>query len=77
MKKVVPTVGGILLFGKVRDELFPDAWLQCGKFQGKDRSIIVDTAEYRDYLPNLPSHAMDFLKKHMQTSIHIGDFILA
>ncbi|MCK5842133.1 MAG: putative DNA binding domain-containing protein [Candidatus Sabulitectum sp.] len=73
LNKVVPTVGGILLFGKVRDELFPDAWLQCGRFRGKDRSVIADTVEYRDHLPNLPYHAMEFFRKHMQTSIHIGE----
>ena len=73
MNKVVPTVGGILLFGKMRDELFPDAWLQCGRFRGNDRSVITDTAEYRDYLPSLPYHAMEFFRKHMLTSIHIGE----
>lgn len=25
--KLIPTVGRILLFGKKRDEMFPDAWL--------------------------------------------------
>ena len=73
MGKIVPTVGGILLFGKVRDDLFPDAWLQCGRFTGKNRKIISDSVEYRDHLPALPYHAMEFLKKHMQTSIVIGE----
>lgn len=70
--KLVPTVGGILLFGSDRDEMFPDAWLQCGRFHGKDRSIIADSVNYRDHLPRLPYHAMDFLRKHMHTALHIG-----
>ena len=28
----VPTVGGILLFGRDRLERFPDAWIQVGRF---------------------------------------------
>lgn len=71
--KNVPTVGGILLFGKERDKLFPDAWLQCGRFIGKSRKVISDSVEYKDHLPALPYHAMEFLKKHMQTSIVIGE----
>lgn len=70
--KLIPTVGGILLFGKKRDKMFPDAWLQCGRFSGEDRSKISDSVEYRDHLPRLPYHAMDFLRKHMRTAFHIG-----
>lgn len=29
---LVPTVGGMLLFGKDRELIFPDAWIQCGRF---------------------------------------------
>lgn len=28
---LVPTVGGMLLFGKDRELIFPDAWIQCGQ----------------------------------------------
>ena len=27
------TVGGLLLFGKDREKYYPDAWIQCGRFQ--------------------------------------------
>lgn len=43
----VPTVGGLLLFGRRRDEYFPDAWIQVGRFQGVDRSRILDRAGIR------------------------------
>jgi ATP-dependent DNA helicase RecG len=43
----VPTVGGLLLFGALREERFPDAWIQAGRFHGIDRSRIVDRAEIR------------------------------
>lgn len=32
----VPTVGGMLLFGKDRERHFPDAWIQAGRFRGTD-----------------------------------------
>jgi predicted HTH transcriptional regulator len=37
----VPTVGGMLLFGKDRERHFPDAWIQAGRFRGADRNRIV------------------------------------
>ncbi len=35
--KLVPTIGGVLLFGRDREEHFPDAWIQCGRFAGTDK----------------------------------------
>ena len=45
----VPTVGGMLLFGRDRERHFPDAWIQAGRFQGTDKSRIIDRAEIRSY----------------------------
>jgi predicted HTH transcriptional regulator len=39
----VPTVGGVLLFGKERDQRFPDSWIQAGRFRGHDRFRITDS----------------------------------
>ena len=36
----VPTVGGMLLFGREREKHFPDAWIQAGRFRGTDKSRI-------------------------------------
>jgi len=44
----VPTNGGLLLFGETRDEHFPDAWIQAGRFAGTDRSRIADRIEIHD-----------------------------
>src|SRR5205085_10787882 len=33
----VPTIGGIILFGKDREKYFPDAWIQAGRFRVKDK----------------------------------------
>jgi predicted HTH transcriptional regulator len=49
--RLVPTVGGVLLFGSVRDRYFPDAWIQCGRFDGTDKARILDQQEINNHLP--------------------------
>jgi predicted HTH transcriptional regulator len=51
----VPTVGGMLLFGRARLDRYPDAWLQAGRFKGTGKQTIVDSAEIR----SLPADAID------------------
>lgn len=63
-KRRVPTVGGLLLFGKNKDRIFPDAWVQCGRFVGRDRRHIFDHTDIRDHLPVLVERTVEFLKKH-------------
>jgi predicted HTH transcriptional regulator len=62
--RLVPTFGGILLFGRKREEQFPDAWIQCGRFAGKDKSVIVDHIDIHDHLPIAVERGLEFLKKH-------------
>jgi predicted HTH transcriptional regulator len=70
--RTVPTVGGILLFGTVREERFPDAYLQAGRFAGTDRTRILDTVEIRGHLPVLVDGAIGFLRKHEAVALEIG-----
>ncbi|HFN0434704.1 ATP-binding protein [Legionella pneumophila serogroup 2] len=53
-----------MLFGKERNTYFPDAWVQCGRFIGKDKSRIFDHVDIYDYLPDAVESIMMFLKKH-------------
>lgn len=62
--RTVPTVGGVLLFGKERKGYFPDAWIQAGRFVGQDRSRIADTAEIRLHLPLAVEQRIAFVRKH-------------
>lgn len=68
----VPTVGGILLFGRDRERYFPDAWIQAGRFAGGDKSRILDRVEIR----SLPVHAVEeaiaFVQKHSLYGAEIG-----
>ena len=70
--RIVPTVGGILLFGASRLDHFPDAWIQAGRFAGKDRRRILDSIEVRTYLPAAAEEVITFLRKHMTREAVIG-----
>lgn len=60
----VPTKGAVLLFGKARTLHFSDAWVQCGRFVGKDKADIFDHLDIREHLPTAVDSIMLFLKKH-------------
>lgn len=70
--RIVPTIGGILLFGPARLNRFPDAWIQVGRFAGRDRRRILDSAEVRSYLPGAAQEVITFLQKHMTREAVIG-----
>ena len=69
----VPSVGGLLLFGRdhERETRFPDAWIQCGRFRGRDRSDIVDQIDCKGNLLKIAVEAIQFIAKHSQTSVEI------
>ena len=62
--RLVPTKGAVLLFGKERLHLFPDAWIQCGRFLGTEKVDIFDHIEINRHLPEAVDEVMLFLKKH-------------
>jgi ATP-dependent DNA helicase RecG len=68
-----PTIGGYLLFGKERSRLFPDAWIQCGRFLGTDKSEIHEQIEIREYLPIALRDAYAFVQKHNSRQSEIAD----
>jgi predicted HTH transcriptional regulator len=61
----VPTIGGLLLFGKDRFARFPDAWIQAGRFAGGNRARLLDSAEIRSFLPRAADEAVAFARKHL------------
>jgi predicted HTH transcriptional regulator len=68
----VPTVGGVLLFGHERERLFPDAWIQAGRFDGLDKVRLIDTFNIRSSLPHAVDEAIGFVQKHDLHSIKIS-----
>jgi ATP-dependent DNA helicase RecG len=70
--RTVPTVGGVLLFGRHRERHFPDAWIQAGRFQGGDKSRILDRAEFHSYPVRAIEDAIGFVQKHTLQGAEIG-----
>jgi len=67
-----PSNGGVLLFGKNRSNLFPDAIIRCVRFAGlypvksKDHTIV------DRHLPNAIDEVLDFITKNTFTETTIG-----
>ena len=70
--RLVPTVGGLLLFGRDRLAHFPDAWIQAGRFAGNDKAHILDHIELTQHPVAAIEAAIAFIQKHMQRSAEIG-----
>jgi ATP-dependent DNA helicase RecG len=70
-KRLVPTNGGILLFGSQREALLPDAWIQVGRFARTTRTRILDSREIHDYPAVVIPFAVEFVKKHALRSFRI------
>ena len=68
----VPTVGGMLLFGKERGRYFPDAWIQAGRFRGTDKSRIDDHVEIGSHPVRSVEEAIAFIDKHALRGVEIG-----
>jgi hypothetical protein len=66
----VPTVAGIILFGKDRLRHFPDAWIQAGAFAGTDKGgNFLDRKEFRGYAfaPPFASRRLHCRKRTLPT----------
>lgn len=70
--RLVPTRGAVLLFGKEREQHFPDAWIQCGRFRGLDKVDIFDQHEVHTCLPDAVEQIELFLKKHAFKTARFG-----
>ncbi len=71
--QLVPTVGGMLLFGKRRDFFFPDAWIQCVRFFGTEKIDIFDHIGIHAPLPKAVDDIMLFLKKHAMRGADLSE----
>jgi len=68
----VPTNGAVLLFGKNRRRLFPDATIRCARFRGTDTSRFIDQTEIDEYFPKAVESAVSFVERHTLQGIEIG-----
>ncbi|MCT8337474.1 AAA family ATPase [Methanoculleus sp. Afa-1] len=71
--RLVPTVGGVLLFGRDREGHFPDAWIQCGRFAGTTKNVIFDHTEIHEHLPIAVERVIEFIKKHAMRGADLSE----
>jgi predicted HTH transcriptional regulator len=62
----------VLLFGRERSRLFPDAWIQAGRFAGTQKVTILDQLEIRCYPIPAIEAAAGFVRKHSLHGAEIG-----
>lgn len=67
-----PTIGGMLLFGKHRERLFPGAWIQTSRFHGTDKTRIADSVEIWSPPLQPVEEAIAFVQKHALHGLEIG-----
>jgi predicted HTH transcriptional regulator len=70
--RMVPTVGGLLLFGRHRLGRFPDAYLQVGRFAGTERVELVDRADLTAYPMEAIAQAVAFVERNTRLGMSIG-----
>lgn len=70
--RLVPTIGGMLLFGVDREKYFPDAWIQAGRFKGTHKKDIIDSQEIHTYPVIAVEEAINFIKKHFMRAMEIS-----
>jgi ATP-dependent DNA helicase RecG len=69
--RVVPTVGGLVLFGRDRLRFFPDAWIRVGLFGGVDRTRIQDSKDITSNLPLAVEETIEYVQRMTPTSLEI------
>lgn len=59
-----PTKGALLLFGRDRDQLFPDPFIRLARFEGVTKSEVIDQAEIKSPLPLAIDEVLAFIQRN-------------
>jgi ATP-dependent DNA helicase RecG len=73
--KSIPSKGAILLFGKNRKEIFPNATIRCVRFSGIIGDEVLDHQDIDDYLPLALDKILSFVQRNTKLSAEIGPSI--
>ncbi len=73
--KLIPSKGAILLFGKNRKEIFPNAVVRCVRFLGVTKDEALDHQDVDEYLPLALDKIMAFVHRNTRLSAEIGPSI--
>lgn len=66
-----PTKGGLLLFGKDRNKLFPDPIARMIRFDGVSKNSAIDEQENRSPLSQALEEILNFIRRHTSISASI------
>jgi predicted HTH transcriptional regulator len=61
----------MILFGTLRLKHFPDAYLRAGCFEGADKSMILDSADIREYPVLAVEKALQFVRRNTRRAVEI------
>lgn len=70
--KVVPSIGGILLFGANKENILPDAKIKCARFKGASSSEFLDNLEIGSGLISAVDEVIAFIRRHTRQGLKIG-----
>jgi ATP-dependent DNA helicase RecG len=70
--KLIPSKGAILLFGKNRKKIFPNAVVRCVRFLGVMKDEVLDHQEVDDYLPLALDKITAFVHRNTRLGAEIG-----
>jgi len=70
----VPTVAGLLLFGKEPQRFLPHATLRIARFLGKDMTTFLDQADITGTIPQMIDEAEKFVTRNTRHGIRIVGF---
>src|SRR3990167_5180975 len=73
--KSIPSKGAILLFGKNRKEVFPNATIRCVRFSGITKDEVLDHQDIDDYLPLALDKIIAFVQRNTKLGAEIGPSI--
>ncbi len=59
-----PTKGGLMLFGKQRDELFPDPFIRLIRFDGTTKTTALDHADIKSAFPLAIGEILVFIRRN-------------
>lgn len=72
--KTIPTVAGILLFGKNPEYFLPQAIIKAVKYQGFEEDVILDTLKIKGSILEIIRETENFLRRNMRIGYNIIDF---
>ncbi|MBM3198413.1 MAG: hypothetical protein FJZ58_04060 [Chlamydiae bacterium] len=71
--RLVPSIGGLILFGKnsVREQFLPCAKVCCARFQGKDKTYIIDRLDVQGTILDAIDEVPKFIRRNTRLAAEI------